>query len=277
VYSTTRIYEKLHKLETNIPGMLKDAGQRLVYKLINPIIKLFIHLGITPNMITSIGLMLNVLVAVVLLYGAEYGERTDLSYIGWAGALILFAGLFDMMDGRLARLGNLSSKFGALYDSALDRYSELFMFMGIIYYLISHDYFFSSIFAFVAMIGSLMVSYVRARAEGLGVDCSVGVMQRPERILIIGVSAILCGVFSYFVGPFKFHLFGLVNFETISIFTFPLAILAILANQTALKRLTHSKKELETTEAPRATSSQKIKKVKSLGKKKQTSIGFQGR
>lgn len=257
--------------------MLKDAGQKLVYKLINPIIKLFIHIGITPNMITSIGLLLNVLVAVVLLYGAEYGERSDLSYVGWSGALILFAGLFDMMDGRLARLGNLSSKFGALYDSALDRYSELFMFMGIVYYLISHDYFFSSIFAFVAMIGSLMVSYVRARAEGLGVDCSVGFMQRPERILIIGISAILCGVFSYFVGPFKIHLFGSVNFETISIFTFPLAILAIFANQTALKRLTHSKKELEVTETTQVKLNKEIKKFESRGKKKQASIGFQGR
>ncbi len=257
--------------------MLKDAGQRLVYKLINPIIKLFILLGITPNMITSIGLLLNVLVAVVLLYGAEYGERSDMSYIGWAGALVLFAGLFDMMDGRLARLGNLSSKFGALYDSALDRYSELFMFMGIVYYLTAHDYFLSSIFAFIAMIGSLMVSYVRARAEGLGVDCGVGLMQRPERILIIGVSAILCGVFSYFMEPFKINLFGLINFEMISIFTFPLAILAIMANQTALQRLTHSKKELEKLETPKKKPSKEIKKVESLGKKKQASIGFERR
>ncbi len=257
--------------------MLKDAGQRLVYKLINPIITLFMRLGITPNMITTIGLLLNVLVAVVLLYGAEYGERGDMSYIGWAGALVLFAGLFDMMDGRLARLGNLSSKFGALYDSALDRYSELFMFMGIVYYLTAHDYFFSSVFAFIAMIGSIMVSYVRARAEGLGVDCGVGLMQRPERILIIGVSAILCGVFSYLIGPFKIDLFGMINFETISIFTFPLAILAIMANQTALKRLTHSKKELERLEVSKKKARQEIKKSNSFDKKKPVSIGIQGR
>jgi len=212
-----------------------------------------------------------------LLYGAEYGERSDMSYIGWAGALVLFAGLFDMMDGRLARLGKMSSTFGALYDSALDRYSELFMFMGIIYYLISHDYFFSSIFAFIAMIGSLMVSYVRARAEGLGVDCSVGLMQRPERILIVGISAILCGVFSYFLGPFKIHLFGTLSFETISIFTFPMAILAILANQTALQRLAHSKKVLDETELPPAKSSQKIKNFGILREKKQASIGLERR
>jgi len=263
--------------------MLKEYGQEFIYKLINPIIKLFIHLGITPNMITSMGLILNIVAAGILMYGAEYGSRNDLRYIGWAGVVILLAGVFDMMDGRLARMGNLSSKFGALYDSVLDRYSELFMFLGICYYLISHDYFLSSMFAFIAMMGSVMVSYTRARAEGLGVDCSVGWMQRPERILIIGISAILCGVFSYFFGgDFKIPLFSLVNFETISIFTFPLSILAIMANQTALKRLRHSKKELEAEESVnRAQKKKKEPEFHKMGttnnKKKQTSIGFQGR
>ena len=92
---------------------------------------------------------------------------------GWAGGVILFAGLFDMMDGRVARLGNMSSKFGALYDSVLDRYSELMTFFGICYYLSMKDYFFYALIAFVALIGSLMVSYVRARAEGLGIECKV--------------------------------------------------------------------------------------------------------
>ncbi len=258
--------------------MLKEYGQQLVYKLINPIIKLFLHLGITPNMITTIGLLLNIGVAVIFMYGAENGNREDLRYIGWSGVMILFAGLFDMMDGRLARMGQMSSKFGALYDSVLDRYSELFMFLGICYYLISHDYFWSSLFAFIAMIGSLMVSYTRARAEGLGVDCSVGWMQRPERILIIGISAILCGVFSYFIGSdFKIHLFSLVYFETISIFTLPLSILAVLANQTALKRVIHSKKELEAAETSQNQKTTEMTKLEQSNKKKQTTIGFQGR
>ena len=85
-----------------------------------------------------------------------------------------------MMDGRVARLGNMSSKFGALYDSVLDRYSELMTFFGICYYLSMKDYFLYELIAFVALIGSLMVSYVRARAEGLGIECKVGFMQRPE-------------------------------------------------------------------------------------------------
>ncbi len=226
---------------------LKQYGQQLVYKGIHPFIKLLIKLGITPNIITMVGLGLNFLAAVVFIYGAEYGAREDHSYVGWAGAIILLAGLFDMIDGRLARLGNMANPFGALFDSVIDRYSEMIMFLGIIYYLISHDYFMSSLFAFIAMIGSVMVSYTRARAEGLGVDCSVGLMQRPERILIIGISAILCGLFSaQFSGDFRFTMEGLPFplFETITIFTLPLTILAVMANITAIRRLNHSRKIL---------------------------------
>jgi CDP-diacylglycerol--glycerol-3-phosphate 3-phosphatidyltransferase len=228
--------------------MLKKYGQPLVYKIIDPLIEALVRNKVHPNAITTVGLVVNFLATVVLVLGAEYGARNDHSYVGWAGAIILFAGLFDMIDGQLARKGNLVSKFGALYDSVLDRYSEMIMFLGICYYLVSHDYFLSSLFAFVAMIGSVMVSYTRARAEGLGVDASVGLMQRPERIVIIGIAALACGIFSKTVGgDVKIVIDGLPIpiFETISIFTFPLAILAVMANITALKRLNHSRNELE--------------------------------
>ena len=225
--------------------MLKKYGQNLVYKLIHPFIQVLIKSKVTPNMITTVGLIINFVAAIIFVIGAEYGERGDHRYVGIAGGVILFAGLFDMIDGRLARLGGMSSKFGALYDSVLDRYSELIMFLGICYYLVSHDYFISSVFAFIAMIGSIMVSYTRARAEGLGVDCSVGWMQRPERILLISISAIVCGIVSYFVGVDKQTLFSFIIFEPISIFIGPLMILALMSNITALRRLAHSKSELE--------------------------------
>jgi phosphatidylglycerophosphate synthase len=225
--------------------MLKRYGQPLVYKIIHPLINLLIRLKVTPNMITTAGLLFNIAAALIFLYGAEYGERGDMSYIGWGGLTILFAGLFDMMDGRLARVGDMSSKFGALYDSVLDRYCELIMFLGICYYLSAQSYFLSSIFAFIAMIGSIMVSYIRARAEGLGINCEVGWMQRPERILLVGLSAVACWTVAGFVGgDFKFQVFSLVTFETISIFTLPLTFLAITANQTAVSRLMYAKKEL---------------------------------
>jgi phosphatidylglycerophosphate synthase len=219
-----------------------------IYKVINPLVRLLIRLGLTPNMVTTIGLVLNIGVAVIFICGAEEGRRGDLRYVGWAGALILFAGLFDMLDGQVARLGNMSSPFGALYDSVLDRYSELILFLGICYYLVAHHYFMSSLFAFIGLIGSMMVSYTRARAEGLGIECKDGLMQRPERVIIIGVSALACGVASKWMGGDYKIAWPDTNFpvfETISIFTIPLTIMAFLANFTAIGRLRDARKTLE--------------------------------
>lgn len=226
---------------------IRTTLQLGIYKVIDPVVKVFIKTGLTPNIVTSIGFVLNVGVAVIFILGAEEGNRGDLTYVGWAGALILFAGLFDMLDGQVARLGNMKSTFGALYDSVLDRYSELVMFLGICYYLVGHHYFLSSIFAFIALIGSMMVSYVRARAEGLGIEIKGGLMQRPERVITIGLCAVLCGVASLYIGGdyklfvpgIKFHVF-----ETMSIFTIPIAVLAVLTNITAFKRLMDAKKAL---------------------------------
>ncbi len=227
----------------------KSEGQVLVYRWIDPFIRFFIKLGITPNMVTFAGLIINVIAAAVLVYGGEAAIRSDHRIVGIAGAIILFAGLFDMIDGRLARLSKTDSKYGALFDSVLDRYSEMFMFLGICYYLIAHHYFLSSLFAFVAMIGSVMVSYTRARAEGLGLRMAdIGFMQRPERILLIGISAIACGFMSSILGSdYKITVDGLPFpiFETISFFTFPIFILAILSNITAISRMKHAENQLK--------------------------------
>lgn len=227
---------------------LRIKLQKAIYVVIDPFVKGLIKIGLTPNMVTMIGFVLNIGVAIIFVEGGERGNRGDLSYVGWAGALILFAGLFDMLDGQVARLGNMSSSFGALFDSVLDRYSELIMFLGICYYLIAHHYFLSSLFAFIAMIGSMMVSYTRARAEGLGVECKDGLMQRPERVVTIGVSAIACGIAGEYIGgDWKWYVSG-ISFhvlETMSIFTLPLTLMAILTNITAINRLRGSKKALD--------------------------------
>ena len=226
---------------------IRNWAQQVIYKIIQPVVRLMIKMGITPNIITTLGLILNIFAAVVFIIGAEYGARGDLSYIGWGCGLILFAGVFDILDGQVARTGNMATSFGALYDSVLDRYSELVMFFGICYYLVAHHYFLGSLVAFIALIGSMMVSYVRARAEGLGISCKAGLMQRPERIIIISVSGIICGIVSACTGGnHKLYLdwlhFDVV--ETISIFIYPIALVAVLANLTAIKRLEHCRQQL---------------------------------
>jgi len=227
---------------------LRDKLQKVIHGILEPVVRLLISMGLTPNIVTTIGVILNLGVAGIFILGAEKGMRGDLSYVGWGGALILFAGIFDMLDGQVARLGNMGSRFGALFDSVMDRYSELVMFLGICYFLVAHHYFISSMIAFVALIGSMMVSYTRARAEGLGIPCKDGLMQRPERVVIIGVSALLCGInWHYYGGSSNWILSAFPNagFESISVFVVPLAVVAVLANYTAFQRLRFCYKYLE--------------------------------
>lgn len=209
----------------------RDWLQQIIYKIINPLIKGMIKVGITPNFITTTGFLLNILAAGVLVYGGMYASDAGYNYLGWAGGIILFAGLFDMMDGRVARMGNMSTSFGALYDSVLDRYSELVTFFGICYFLFLKGYFIGSVIAFIALIGSLMVSYVRARAEGLNIECKVGFMQRPERVVLTSLGALFCGIFS-----------STTAFDPMYILLVPIGLIAILANVTAFVRIDHCRK-----------------------------------
>lgn len=212
----------------------RDYLQQLIYKIINPVVQGMIRVGITPNFITTTGLVLNIVAAVVFVYAGLAGEELALTLAGWAGGIVLFAGLFDMMDGRVARVGGMSSTFGALYDSVLDRYSELFTLFGILYFLLFQGYFWGSIITAVALVGSLMVSYVRARAEGLDLDCKVGLMQRPERVVLTALGAIFCGVFQ-----------DCKAFDSVYILIAPLAVIAVLANWTAFVRINHCRKLLK--------------------------------
>ena len=223
---------------------LKSKIKSNAYKTLNPFIHILEKTGITPNVITTIGFIITIISSVILIIGAEVGVRGDAKYITWFGIVLLLAGVFDMLDGQLARKSNQMTKFGALFDSVIDRYSEMIMFFGIAYYLVSYHYFLSGVFAFIAMIGSIMVSYTRARAEGLGTPCSVGIMQRPERVLTIGITAILYGIISYYTGDFKIIVSWLPFplLENISIFTIPIFIMAILTNYTAFQRLNHCRK-----------------------------------
>lgn len=210
----------------------RDFLQKVIYVAINPIIKGMIRIGITPNLVTTLGFVGNLVAMWLFLEAAmNFGEgNTACAYanIGWGGAIILFAGLFDMMDGRLARLGNMSSVFGALWDSTLDRYSELVTLFGIVLVFVKADWFWMSVVTFAALVGSIMVSYVRARAEGLQIECKVGLMQRPERVVVTAFVAIMTGLTS--------NLWWLAG---------GMILIAVLSNITAFWRIVHCKKELE--------------------------------
>ncbi|MGI6219298.1 MAG: CDP-alcohol phosphatidyltransferase family protein [Bacteroidaceae bacterium] len=208
----------------------RDFLQQLIYRIINPLVRGMIRIGITPNVITTSGLVLNVLAAVILVCAGWEEGVAAYSLVGWAGGVVLFAGLFDMMDGRVARVGGMASTFGALYDSVLDRYSELVTLFGLCTYFCLQHYMPGFIITCLALMGSLMVSYVRARAEGLGLECKVGLMQRPERVVLTALGAILFGVFGAQCG----------SRETSFLFlTIPMGLIALLANLTAFARLRH--------------------------------------
>lgn len=207
----------------------RDYLQKLIYTLINPIIKGMIKMGITPNMVTTIGFVGNVVAAFLFIHASQLTSISmGFSWIGWGGAILLFSGLFDMMDGRLARLGNMSTTFGAFWDSTLDRYSELFSLFGITLYLMTASGIGAGVITFLALVGSIMVSYVRARAEGLGIECKVGLMQRPERVVVTALAAIITGMTS--------NLWWLIGGMT---------LIAVLANITAFWRVAHCYKQLK--------------------------------
>lgn len=136
---------------------------------------------ISPNVLTLIGLVLSVVTAGVIAGGHPLA----------GGCLVLVAGLFDMFDGALARVKGIPSVFGAFFDSCLDRVSEGVILLGVLLYLQREGYTMGPALVFAAAFGSLMISYARARAEGLGLECKVGLLARPERVVLLAVGLIL--------------------------------------------------------------------------------------
>jgi CDP-diacylglycerol--glycerol-3-phosphate 3-phosphatidyltransferase len=136
--------------------------------------------GVHPNVLTTIGLVINAWAAVLFAAGLF---RT-------AGAVMLLAGLFDMVDGRVARVQGRVTAFGAFFDSVMDRYSDILLFIGIIVHYARVNRFLYVVVGVVALGGSVMVSYTRARAESLIPQCKVGFWERPERIVLLILAAL---------------------------------------------------------------------------------------
>jgi CDP-diacylglycerol---glycerol-3-phosphate 3-phosphatidyltransferase len=135
---------------------------------------------IHPNVLTFLGLVINIVAAFLFAKGS----------FRWAAVVVIGAGLFDMVDGRVARATDRVTQFGGFFDSVLDRYSDLALFMGLLVYYASINRFFYIVLTAIVMTGSVMVSYVRARAECTIPKCKVGFLERPERVVLIIIGAL---------------------------------------------------------------------------------------
>ena len=151
-----------------------------------PLLSALQRLKVTPNQISVVGILLNAVAAALIV--------TD--RLIWAGIVVLVAGCCDMLDGALARRTGKSSPFGAFLDSTLDRASEAIVLAGVAYLLSSRGHSVDAGLVVLALMGSFLVSYTRARAETLGVECKVGIMSRPERIILVALG-LFFNVLSY--------------------------------------------------------------------------------
>ena len=188
-----------------------SARQALAYYVERPAANVLAKLGLTPNSVTLIGLAIAGAGAALTAIGQWWG----------AGLVVLFAGVFDLFDGALARATGRASDFGALLDSTIDRVSEAVVLLGLLVFYLSENDDVGSILVYVALVGSIMVSYMRARSEGLGIDCKVGVMTRPERVALVGFGLIVGHWF-----PVAVHVV--------------LGVIAALTVLTAIHRLIHT-------------------------------------
>ena len=187
------------------PGV-REWAQTAMEALVRPLARL----GVQPNTVTTFGFILSLVAAAAVWQGMW----------PWAAILVLVASAFDMVDGALARVSDQGSTFGAFFDSTLDRLSEAAIGLGLIGYFLSFGDNPTVMGTAIMLVGSQMVSYTRARAEGLGLSCNVGWFQRPERVIALGLALLF---------PFDF----------IIVLKIVIWLLAILTLLTTLQRVIH--------------------------------------
>lgn len=187
------------------PMTLTDRARRWAGGIAGPIADLLARLGFVPNTLTLIGFLMNVAVAVILSQGQ----------MRWGAVAFFLASAFDGLDGALARKLNRVSRFGAFLDSIVDRLSEAAVFLGLLVWYTGQGAKQEIVLIYATIVGSLMVSYSRARAEGLGMDCRVGLLTRMERAIVLFVGLLLEQM------------------------TIALWVMAVLTNFTALQRMAY--------------------------------------
>ncbi|MBW1998433.1 MAG: CDP-alcohol phosphatidyltransferase family protein [Deltaproteobacteria bacterium] len=204
---------------------ISDRNRERYLKIIGPLARFFARIGIHPNVLSVFGFILSIVAGIAYSAGAFF----------WAAWVVVLAGTFDTLDGVVARATLKNSPFGAFFDSTLDRYSDMFLYIGLAYHFAGGHAFLNIpgsrvnsdpmplvvITIILAIVGSYMVSYTRARAEGLGIECKKGLMQRPERITLLIIGSLL----------------GAIPKIGTTLMIVVLLILAVSSNLTALYRI----------------------------------------
>ena len=194
--------------------------------LLNAIVRGLALTHISPNVLTFLGLVINIIAAILFGYATPSNQPRLFFY---AGLVIIGAGIFDMVDGRVARATNQVTAFGAFFDSVIDRYSDVALFFGLLVYYARANHFFYLVMVAVVMTSSVMVSYTRARAESLIGSCKVGFMERPERIVLVILGAL-------------FNRMAPV-----------LWVIAVLSTITVIHRISHTYRETKAADSARVT------------------------
>lgn len=196
-----------------MPEWLKSGFVRLL----NPVVEALVRRRVHPNIISTIGFFVTLAGAAIIFAQSLVLGMT----------VFLLGGMMDILDGRVARETGLASKFGSFYDSTLDRVSEIVVYFSLYaYFRPLPDFWWVGYVVIAAMVGSLMVSYTRAKAEALGVDCTVGLMQRAERVVLLGLGGLLTPLVGAVVPEWRYAPLLLA-----------LGLIAVLANYTALERI----------------------------------------
>jgi phosphatidylglycerophosphate synthase len=161
---------------SSISGRIGAGGKQIVDSIVEGLAMLRVH----PNILTLIGLLINIFAMILFAKGIFL----------WAGVVIMFAGIFDMVDGEVARRTKRVTKFGAFFDSVIDRYSDMLLLLGLVIWYAKINRIFYVGLTGLVLIGSVLTSYTRARAESLIPACKVGFLERPERIVLLIIGSL---------------------------------------------------------------------------------------
>ncbi len=214
--------------------MISEAIGAACTRIINAIVRTLARSRINPNVLTFIGLLINI--GCATLFG--------LGHFFAAGLLMIFANLFDMLDGQVARLRGRATDFGAFFDSTLDRYSDIIVYVGIMIFYARDTVAHSTLLVALtglALVGSVMVSYSRARAESLNITCKVGFLERPERVVLLIIGALTE------IGPQSYFLHKMPQV---------LWVIATLSHWTVVHRIYHTWRELRVADLAKIEAAQ---------------------